>query len=137
MTQVTVNKVVSSVAINGAIIIKENSTPQALEIPTAIALGGNRVVAMTNAGIGYADPLVSGMTLGFTKYATTENTTATILTTGGLDGFSGLTSGAPIYLATNGTISHTPPTVGLLQQLGVAISDTKINIQIEIAINLE
>jgi hypothetical protein len=109
----------------------EKGDGSTLEHPTTVALGGNRAVAMTSNGINYADSLNTGATLGFTKYAIDANATATILLGGDLNGFSGLTIGSLIYLASNGTITQTPPTVGTLQILGVAISDTKINIQIQ------
>ena len=108
-----------------------------LEHITPIALGSNRVAAMTANGIDYADPNASGETLGFTKYAVTENNLATILFNGNLNGFSGLTIGTPIYLASNGTITQTAPNTGTVQCLGVAISSNTINIQIQPKILIE
>lgn len=124
---------INTIEISGITIIRDSSvsTHSTLEYPSQIALGGSRVVAITSTGIEYADPQASGATLGFTKYATDANSTATILFSGELGGFSGLDIGQPVYLSTNGTITQTPTMVGNLQIVGVAIGDSKINIQIQ------
>lgn len=115
----------------------EKGDSSTLEMHSDIALGSNRVVAMTSSGINYADSLMIAETLGFTKYAIEANNIATILFNGELGGFSGLMIGLPIYLASNGTITQTPPETGMFQQLGAAISETTINIQIQPLIILE
>ncbi len=131
IVDVSLTKVQTNVGIDGVIVVKENNTPSALKILTSLPFGGNRVIAMTSTGIDYADFLNANETLGFTKYAASANTLATILFNGDLNGFTGLIVGQLIYLSTNGTITQTPPTSGNLQILGVAISDTKISINIQ------
>jgi hypothetical protein len=94
--------------------------------------GGNRAVMMTSNGLAYADNTVlTSNVLGFTARAAVTGDSMDIITINDLSGFSNLTVGGAVYLSTNGTITQTIPTAGLLQTLGTALSPTKINIKIQ------
>jgi hypothetical protein len=41
-------------------------------------------------------------------------------------GYSGLTPGLPVFVSTSGSPTHTPPTTGMVQQIGFAISASEI-----------
>jgi hypothetical protein len=97
------------------------------------ALGGHRVVVPTPTGCAYADNTnnshllkVIGVTIG----AANLGATATIQLSGELGGLTGLTQGSPVWLSTNGNLTQTLPTSGFIQQIGIALSSTKININI-------
>lgn len=124
----------ASVEISGVTIVKESAAQ--LNFPTAKPLGANRVIAMTPDGVDYASLDIQNEIVGFSKFAAEANSTLIVAESGLLGGFSGLQIGEPIFLASNGTITQTPSTTGILQQLGVATSDTQIYIQIQPSIFL-
>lgn len=97
---------------------------------TPIALLKNRVVCMTASGFAYGNVSTSHDVVGFVVLNASANGNTVIQKTGELDGFSGMTVGSPIYFADYGTITQIVPTASRLQCLGVAISATKILIQI-------
>lgn len=96
-------------------------------------LGGNRAVTLNNQNVIYAssDNINPNGVIGFTANAVVTGDTINIITGNDLGGFSNLIAGQPIYLSTNGTITQTVPSTGILQMLGSALSDTKINIKIQ------
>lgn len=51
---------------------------------------------------------------------------ADVLFIGVLGGYSGLSIGQPVFVSTAGGPTHTPPTTGMVQQIGFAISSTEI-----------
>jgi hypothetical protein len=105
-------------------------TPQTSSVLTSEALGSQRAVTASGeyAGIKPA--------IGFTSQAVSAGMEAPVMTTGELNGFSGLTAGEPIYLAENGLITHTAPISGLYQLLGYAKSSSTIIIQIQQPVRL-
>lgn len=115
---------------SGSVIADSPGSPSTTVFVTA-PVGGQRVMALIGSDIVYADRAVRSSVLGFTANAVGGNSSVTIISSGDLDGFSGLTTGEFVYLGTNGVITQTPPTVGYLQILGVAVSSTKIIIQIQ------
>ena len=96
-------------------------------------LGGNRAVTLDGENVIYAssDTINANGVIGFTARAAVIGDTIDIITNNDLNGFSNLIAGQPIYLSTNGTITQTLPNAGILQTLGSALSDTKINIKIQ------
>ena len=110
----------------------------AMNVTATSALGGNRAITIVNNNIVYAssDTPNSNGVIGFTARAVVTGEVIDIITANDLGGFSGLTAGQPIYLSTNGTITQTVPTSGVLQVLGSALSDTKINIKIQPSIEI-
>jgi hypothetical protein len=73
---------------------------------------------------------------GFVKAATTSPANAIVYFEGSNSDVSGLTPGARQYLSTTGGRTETPQTTGLHQFLGIAISATEINTDIDDAIVL-
>ena len=53
-------------------------------------------------------------------------TTCVVLVLGINDGYTGLSIGSKIFLATDGTTTTTKPTSGYLQTLGTAVSTTQV-----------
>lgn len=45
-------------------------------------------------------------------------------------GYSGFTIGAPLFISTLGVPTHTPPTTGMVQQIGFAVSATELFVQL-------
>lgn len=105
-------------------------TPQTSSVLASEALGSQRAVTASGeyAGIKPA--------IGFTSQAVIMGMEAPVMTTGELNGFSGLTAGEPIYLAENGLITHIAPIIGLYQLLGYAKSSSTIIIQIQQPVRL-
>ena len=109
-----------------------SSAGSVLTITANADYGGNRAVMMTSSGLAYADnTILTSNVLGFTARAAVTGDLMDIITINDLSGFSNLTTGSPVYLSVNGTITQTIPTAGLLQALGTALSQTKINIKIQ------
>jgi hypothetical protein len=100
-------------------------------LTTPRTLGGNRVVT---AELDYADCTdlsTINRVIGVTASAANAWDTIPVVEFGVLGGFSGLTPNTPIYLSTNGTVSHNLPSSGYQQLIGVAISTTKLSINIQ------
>lgn len=57
-------------------------------------------------------------------------TSADVVTMGIVTGYSALVVGEPIFVATDGSPTQTPPTTGIIQQVGWAISSTSIFVNI-------
>lgn len=68
---------------------------------------------------------------GFVKAATTSPAAATVYFEGTNSDLSGLTIGGRVYLDTVGGITQTPRTTGVHQFLGIAISATEVNTDID------
>ena len=103
----------------------------AIELIAGIDLGGNRVVT---GEAGYADSsdlATISRAVGITVGAATAGSPVNIVASGELDGFFGLTVNTPVFLSTNGTLTHTAPVAGYIQRIGVAVSSTKILINIQ------
>jgi hypothetical protein len=68
---------------------------------------------------------------GFVKEAFLTGASATIYFEGANDDLASLTIGARYYLQTGGAVSSSPRTTGLHQFVGIAISATEINTDID------
>lgn len=55
---------------------------------------------------------------------------AEIITMGMIGGYAGLTIGQPLFISVAGIPTHTPPTTGTVQQIGLAMSSTEIFVNI-------
>ena len=73
---------------------------------------------------------------GFVLVAVTATNNATVYFEGANTGLTGRTPGARQYLSTNGDVTETPQTTGLHQLLGVAISATEVNTDIQDCITI-
>lgn len=49
-----------------------------------------------------------------------------VVFTGIVGGYSGFTIGSPLFISTLGVPTHTPPTTGMVQQIGFAVSATEL-----------
>jgi hypothetical protein len=109
-------------------------TSAPITIVAGIDLGGHRGVILNNGTGIYADSSDlshAGKLVGITSGAITSGSSGVIITAGELDGFSGLTPNAKVYLQPNGVISSTFPSSGFVQQVGIAENATKILINIQ------
>jgi hypothetical protein len=68
---------------------------------------------------------------GFVKEAFLTGASATVYFEGANDDLASLTIGARYYLQTGGSVSSSPRTTGLHQFVGIAISATEINTDID------
>lgn len=97
-------------------------------------LGGHRGVILDNSTAIYADNTIlshANKLIGLTTGATLIGETTTIQSSGELDGFSGLVVNSKVYLQASGVLTTTLPTTGFIQQVGIAVTDTKILINIQ------
>jgi hypothetical protein len=65
--------------------------------------------------------------LGYQKPSPTQ---IEVIFLGILGGFSGFTTGSPLFISTLGTLTHLVPASGMVQQVGFAISTTEIFINL-------
>ena len=56
--------------------------------------------------------------------------TVKVIFIGIMDGYSGFTPGSPLFVSTSGTPTHTVATTGMVQQIGFAISASKLFLQL-------
>lgn len=61
--------------------------------------------------------------VGLSKPSSTQ---IEVVFVGLVGGYTGLTVGSAVFISTTGTPTHTPPTTGMLQQIGFAVSSTQI-----------
>ena len=106
----------------------------AASVVAASILSGHRVIATNDQGLGIlAQPGdASALSVqGVSTQAAIEGGDVLLQRYGPLDWpAGGLTPGAPLFLATDGHLSLTPPSTGWIRQIAVALSDTRINIDI-------
>ena len=102
--------------------------------PIGESFSGHTVIASLGTGLVIADNTnVShiGKVIGITSGSSTSGMPLTLTTSGGtLNGFTGLSTGSVYFLSTGGTITNSTPTVGFIQQVGIALSTTELNINI-------
>lgn len=60
--------------------------------------------------------------VGFSKPSSLQ---IEVIFSGIIGGYSGFTAGLPLFVSTSGAPTHTPPTTGMVQQIGFAISTTE------------
>lgn len=60
--------------------------------------------------------------VGFSKPSSLQ---IEVIFSGIIGGYSGFTAGLPLFVSTSGVPTHTPPTTGMVQQIGFAISTTE------------
>jgi hypothetical protein len=102
-------------------------------------IGGNQVIAILNGLIVPADSsnlTFLGKVIGMTAGATTIGLSAPIVTSGVLNGFTGLTVGGTYFLGAGGNITNIIPTTGFIQQIGTAITSELLVIGIQQAIQI-
>jgi hypothetical protein len=115
------------------------SGAQFIQLETDIAIGGHRIVKVTPTGCDYADSSDMnhiGRVIGMSLSAYSQGLTADIYTHGDVEEFSWNWNLGPIYLATNGLMTQTPPTTGFVQQVATALSPTKLFIELQLPIEI-
>lgn len=98
-------------------------------------IGGHTVVIMASGGVAKASsstPNHSSKVIGMTYHAVSSGQNVKVVTSGRVvePTWSWIT-GSPIFLSTNGTLTQTPPSLGFILQVGVAVSPTTINIALK------
>jgi len=126
-----------------AVGVPTSQPQQIVQLPTAIALGGQRVVASGAGGLIYADNSIlahSDRVVGVTRGAVTSPALAEVITSGLLtDSAFNWAFPAPIYLGQNGVLTQTLPafpTAQFFKAIGVAVSATTIVIDLAPSIQL-
>lgn len=125
------NSVLISAGIQGPIGISGTEGSSSVSLISPNTLGSNRAVT---ASIDYAsssDLTTVSKTIGFTQGSVVSGNLVTIVLSGPLDGFSGFTINLPVYLSTLGTVTQTVPTSGYIQKVGVALTTTKLLINLD------
>lgn len=103
-------------------------------VTTGEAIGGLRGVYASSGVCYYADSSITTQAnklIGISSEAVGVGELLTVQSAGELDGFTGLTSGAAVYLQTNGVVSSVIPSTGFIQQVGIALTTTKLLINIQ------
>jgi len=103
---------------------------QSLTMQAGEALGGSRVV-IANGGQAYyanqGNTAHAGKVIGLTQGAAASGAAVTILTQAYIDdGTFSFTPGQAVYFTGLGVLTTTPPTSGFIQQVGVALTATRL-----------
>lgn len=107
---------------------------QAVTTPALIALGGHRVISVTEAGVGYAssdDPASVAAVLGITESASEPGIVPSYRTAGALEEPSWSFAIGPVFLGLAGALTQTAPEAGAVLQVGVAASPTRLLVGIQ------
>jgi hypothetical protein len=116
------------------------SSASAISTVSPTSFSGHIVIACLASGLTIADSsnvTHLGRVIGITSSSVSTGGNINIVTSGGIiDGFTGLVTGSTYYFNTLGIPTLNVPTVGFIQQLGVAISDTELAINLSIPIIL-
>ncbi len=91
-----------------------------------VILSNSTAIAANSTTLAHAGKLI-----GITTGSALTGDSAVIQTSGELEGFFGLTVNSKVYLQANGTITSTIPTTGFVQQVGIALTTTKVLINIQ------
>lgn len=118
-------------AVIGVALARNAQTARAIVLPFTCE-------STTNVGdIVYPDPINDLKVLSNTNNSIIQQSIGVVLekssptdckvvVCGLVGGYSGLSRGGKIYLSTSGTITQSPPATGYLQQLGVAVSEVDV-----------
>lgn len=106
---------------------------QTLSLPTSYALDAYTLVQYNGITLDYADKdTASDDTLGVLTTATVPLNFGTVQLSGQVTNPSwSLTAGAAVYLGSDGQVTSTPPTTGVIQEVGFALSSTSIMLRIQ------
>lgn len=123
----------------GTVTTSEAAKSVKTSIVVDSVIGGNRAVIRTATGLALAnntDAGHSGLVIGITQNAASAGGTVEVVNEGELEGFSGLSVNSPIYLSTNGLLTQSLPASGFIQQVGMALTATKIFVHLFTPIHL-
>lgn len=99
-----------------------------------VPIGGHRVVVATENGCNYADSADTShinRVIGMTKSAWSLGDLVEVFNGGEIIEPSWSWNVGAVYLGSNGLLTQIPPTTGFIQQIGVALSATKLLISIQ------
>ena len=103
----------------------------------AVDLSSNCYVALNEEGqLIRADGPAGVPAQGFVRAAAVPGDRCRVITGGIANGFSGLPPSAPLFLGAAGQVSAQLPEVGVHQEVGTAISATRVSIHIQVVIEL-
>jgi hypothetical protein len=105
---------------------------QLIYVPTSINVGGNRAVSINTAGLlYYPDPATeANPIIGITTYAGNIGDMVEVQLVGIMTEPSwNWVGNTPIYLASNGALTQTTPTTGILHVVGFPIAQNRIFIE--------
>lgn len=105
-----------------------------IPVVAGVTVGSGRFLAIASNGTAiYANASTAIQATGFTREAVTVGNSIAFRESGALTGLSGLTPGAIYYLSavTPGFYTSTPPTNGIVQRLGTAMSADTLLVGIE------
>ena len=74
--------------------------------------------------------------VGIANLASTISDTISVVTSGILDGLVGLQTGSFYFFDNNGALTVTPPSIGFTQVVGIALSPTRLLVQIQMPLIL-
>lgn len=114
---------------NVHLTIEEKQILSSLGVTTITApvnLGGNRLVMGNGNYADNTDLNTVSKVIGFTKTSAVLYDLVSIASSGELNGFTGLTVNAPVYVSTNGNYTQVLPTSGYIQRVGIPINSTTI-----------
>jgi len=98
------------------------------------AIGGHRVVALTSDDtVVYASSAdnTGYRVVGVSTGAAVDGADVTVQQVGLVAWpSSAFTTGLPVYLTTDGLVSHTPPATGIVRQVGIALAANKLQVAI-------
>jgi hypothetical protein len=95
-------------------------------IVAPVALGGNRLVMGDGNYADNTDLNTVDKCIGFTKISAILGANVNVISTGELNGFTGLTVNEPVYVSTTGNYTQVLPTSGYIQKVGIPINSTTI-----------
>ena len=138
---VIVNEQQSAVIVAGGERGATGESDKFVTYTASTALSGNRAVCLNASGeLIYADSSTvahAHKVLGITTGAVSEGAEGTVQTNGEMtEAGWAWTIGSPVYLSTNGSLSHTAPSSGFVLVVGFALTATKIFIDIKQSIIL-
>lgn len=95
-------------------------------------VGDRLTVTGTNFVESIADNTAATIPNGVFGFAYNKPTTTTVnvIFAGIISGFSGFTTGQAVFIQTDGSVGHSVPTTGMVQQVGFAVSPTSFFINI-------
>lgn len=97
----------------------------------AATLAGHRAVAFDSSGrVIYADASLGVRSAGVIRDAVVAGETVRVYHGGRVTGFSGLAVGETYWLRDSGQLSLTPPSSGILQQVGFPASSTTFLVEV-------
>ena len=107
----------------------DGASPDQVIKTASVDLNGHRAVAVSGAGLVYADSSNQahiGLVIGITTGAVLAGQSVNVLTAGEVTEPTWSWSLGNVYVGVNGLLTQTAPTVGFIQIIGIATSPTTL-----------